>query len=278
MLGFHPVIVASHGYTGLNTDYTFLFEDLASRGYVVGSLAHTFESSIVETPDGRVLVSRLGTHFRDDSLRTDEQSIRFAISLRLLDVAFFLSELRTLNGTKGSFSGTLDLQRVGVLGHSMGADTAMTSLRQRPDLKAAVLLDSIVLSASSIRGTDKPVLLMSEGRQEWSESECDLWSSARGPRVALLFAGADHLTPTDAVWLGDYIPAWHVETGSLGPEKTVKAVREYVSSFFAAYLLGKPPGMLLNGFSTEFAGVTTTPQNGALCAQTPSTKYSRASR
>jgi alpha-beta hydrolase superfamily lysophospholipase len=188
MPGIHAVIVASHGYTGLSTDYTFLFKDLASRGYVVGSIAHTYESSIVETPDGRVLVSRLGTHFVEDSLRTDEQSIRFAISARLLDVALFLAELRTLNGTKSPFTGKLDLQRVGVLGHSMGADTAMSSLRQRSDLKAAVLLDPIVLSASSIAGTDKAVLLVSEGRQEWSESQCALWSGARGSRRALMFA------------------------------------------------------------------------------------------
>src|SRR5262249_15231009 len=31
--GLHPVIIASPGYTGMLTDYTFLFEDLASRGY-----------------------------------------------------------------------------------------------------------------------------------------------------------------------------------------------------------------------------------------------------
>lgn len=267
--GTHPVIVVSHGYTGLLTDYTFLFEDLASRGSVVASIAHTFESSVVETPDGRVLASHLGTHFVDDNLHTDERSIRFALSVRVYDLAFVVSQLEKLSRTKGPFFGKLDLQRIGVLGHSMGADTAMISLREHSNVRAAVLIDPVVLSAASTAGTDKPVLLTSEGRQEWSESECALWSHARGARVAVMFSGAEHLTPTDAVWLGDYLPALHVETGSLGRDRTIKAIRDFVSSFFGAHLEEKSPGLLLNGLSTEFVDVTVTPRTGALCAQAP---------
>lgn len=267
MPGFHPVVVASHGYTGLFTDYTFLFEDLASRGYVIASIAHTFESSVVETSDGRVLLSHLGTHFVDESLHTDEQSIRFAMSVRVRDMAFVLAQLKKLNETRGFFSGRLDLQRIGALGHSMGADTVMTSLRQQLNLRAAVLFDPVVLSATSTAGTDKPVVLASAGREQWSESECELWSRARGPRVALMFVGAEHLTPTDALWLGDYLPAFHVETGSLGRDQTIRAIREFVSSFLGAHLEGKPPGLLLNGLSTEFVNVTVTPRTGALCAR-----------
>ena len=266
MPGAHPVSGASHGYTGLFTDYTFLFEDLASRGYVVASIAHTFESTAVEMPDGRVLISLLGTHFLEDSLRTDARSIQLATSARLGDMKFLLAQLKALNGTRAPFSGKLDLQRIGVLGHSMGADTAMISLRQEPELQAAVLLDPIVLSAASTRGTDKPVLLVSEGREEWSESECGLWTNLRGARLGVMFRGAEHLTPTDAVWLGDYVPAVHVETGSLGPEKTVAAIRNYVSSFFDAYLEGKSAGLLLNGLSSEYPEATITTRTRALCA------------
>jgi hypothetical protein len=82
-----------------------------------------------------------------------------------------------------------------------------------------------------------------------------------------MISGAEHLTPTDAVWLGDYLPALHVETGSLGRDRTIKAIRDFVSSFFGAYLEGKSPGLLLNGLSREFVDVTVTPQTGALCPQ-----------
>ncbi len=48
--GAHPVVVFTPGYTGTFTDYTFLFEDLASRGYVVASIDHTYEATAVEFP------------------------------------------------------------------------------------------------------------------------------------------------------------------------------------------------------------------------------------
>ena len=54
--GLHPLVLLTHGYTGTLTDYTFLAEDLASRGYVVASVAHTYESTAVEFPDGRLAI------------------------------------------------------------------------------------------------------------------------------------------------------------------------------------------------------------------------------
>jgi len=50
--GAYPVVVFTPGYTGTFTDYTFLFEDLASRGYVVASVDHTYEATAVAFPDG----------------------------------------------------------------------------------------------------------------------------------------------------------------------------------------------------------------------------------
>src|SRR5262249_41745061 len=63
--GGHPIVMFSHGYTGTFTDYTFLFEDLASRGYVVASVNHTYEATAVEFPDGRFIESIPGSHLAD---------------------------------------------------------------------------------------------------------------------------------------------------------------------------------------------------------------------
>ena len=267
--GAHPVILASHGYTGLFTDYTFLFEDLASRGYVVASVAHTYETTVVQFPDGTLRTSVFGSHFAEDSLRMDDASLEFAMSARLGDLKFVTGELARLNRTGSPLAGRLDLSRVGVFGHSMGASTAMSSLRHLPSLKAAVLVDPIVFPTSSTRGSDKPVLLISEGREDWSESECEVWGNLRGARVAVVFRGAEHLTPSDAVWLGDSVPPLHVETGTMGQERTVAATRNYVAAFFEAHLLGKPGGLLLNGLSTEFADAAITTQAHSLCVRSP---------
>ena len=44
------------------TDYTFIAEDLASRGYVVAAVDHPCEATAVEFPDGRVVKSAFGSH------------------------------------------------------------------------------------------------------------------------------------------------------------------------------------------------------------------------
>jgi dienelactone hydrolase len=263
--GRHPVIIASHGYTGMYTDYTFLFEDLASRGYVVASIAHAYESTAVELPDGKLLTSRFGTYLGEGSLRMDDSSLKLAASIRQADLSFVSAEFKRWSVRGSPFSGKLDLSRIGVLGHSLGADTAMTGLQLQPEIKAAVLLDPIALSTNATAGSHKPVMLVSEGREQWSDQECALWNNLRGAKRAALFRGADHFSPTDAVWLSAYFPALQSETANIGPDRTVEATRDYVAAFFAAYLSGEPPGRLLNGLSTEYSNVSVVTGNRSLC-------------
>jgi len=42
--------------------------------------------------------------------------------------------------------------------------------------------------------------------------------------------GAEHLTPSDAVWLAK----GGIKTGPMGPEKTIAAIRSYVAAFLDA--------------------------------------------
>ena len=266
--GRHPVILASHGYTGMYTDYTFLFEDLASRGYVVASIAHSYETTAVELPDGKLLTSRFGTYLAEDTLRMDDSWLKMAASIRQADLRFVCAELSRWNERGGPLFGKLDLSRIGVLGHSLGADTAMTGLRLQPEIKAALLLDPVALSRSATAGSNKPVMLVSEGREQWSDEECELWNHLRGSKYAVLFPGADHFAPTDAVWLGAYLPGLEAATGNIGPDKTVDAIRNYVAMFFSSYLSGEPPSRLLNGVSTDY-GVVVTRSRRPLCSAPP---------
>jgi hypothetical protein len=54
-----------------------------------------------------------------------------------------------------------------------------------------------------------------------------LWKNLQGPRFAVNFAGAEHLTSSDAVWLARNA----VKTGSMGPDKTIAAIRNYIADF-----------------------------------------------
>jgi dienelactone hydrolase len=50
-----PVLIFSHGYTGLPSSYTGLLEDLASHGYAVLSIVHPYEATAATLADGRIV-------------------------------------------------------------------------------------------------------------------------------------------------------------------------------------------------------------------------------
>jgi dienelactone hydrolase len=261
--GAHPVVVFTHGYTGTFTDYTSLFEDLASRGYVVASVDHTYEATAVEFPNGRLVKSVFGSHLAESTWRRDEQSLALAVSVRPKDLKFVMDEMARVNGeVSGPFAGKLDLTRVAVAGHSLGGLAALLGLKQDARFKAAVLLDASVPDGSASL-TETPVLVLAMGREQWSDEECRLWSDLRGPRFAVNLKGAEHLTPSDAVWLAKGA----IKAGPMGTEKSIAAVRSYIAAFLDTNLRGKPSGALLSRSSSDYPDAVVTAQKQLLCGE-----------
>jgi dienelactone hydrolase len=264
-VGAHPVILATHGYTGMLTDYTFLFEDLASRGYVVVSIAHTYETTAVELPGG-VLAETLFGSYLDGSLREDLRSVELARSVRVADLTFVLTELQRLNTQDRLFAGRLDVSVVGVMGHSLGGEASLLILQREPRLRAAALIDPAV-SEEAAGGSGKPVLIILAGRTLAGGQECRLWGNLHGPRIAIQLRGGEHLTPSDLVWLTKSLPGLAVATGGMGPDKTVAAIRNYVAAFFDSVLIEKSEARLLSVRSSDYPDALVTTTGQSLCPQ-----------
>ena len=258
----HPVVVFTPGYTATFTDYTFLLEDLASRGYVVVSVDHTYEATAVEFPDGRLAKSVLGSHL-GNTWRGDETTFSSATQVRLQDFEFVLNELGRLNAQPGGpFVSRLDMSKVAIAGHSMGGMAALLSLRLEARFQAGVILDSPVPEALA-SGTNKPLFILAAGRSQWDAGECRLWKNLLGPRLAANFAGTEHAAFSDWIWLANTA----IEAGPMGPEKAMAAVRDYVAAFLDASLRQESPKKLLTGPSPDYPGVTLTTQQQSLCPE-----------
>jgi hypothetical protein len=106
-------------------------------------------------------------------------------------------------------------------------------------------------------------MLFTMGGEQRNEDECQLWSDLRGPRLAVSLRGAEHVTPSDLVWLAKGA----VRTGPMGPEKTVEALRDYIAAFLDANLEGKRIDHLLMGSSPDYPDAVVTTQEQALCRQ-----------
>ena len=261
-LGAHPVVVFTPGYTGTFTDYTYLFEDLASRGYVVASVNHTYEATAVEFPDGRFAESWFGSHLGNGT-RSDEASMAFAVAVRLSDLEFVLDEMERLNrGADTQLAGKLDMTRVALAGHSLGGLTTILGVERDVRFRAGIVIDGAV-PQTPMNDTDTPMLLLAAGRDTWTEEEGLLWNSLHGPRLAVNLRGAEHVTPSDLVWLA----AGAVETGTMGPEKTIAAVRNYIAAFLDANLLDRPPDVLLTRPAADYPDAVVTLRNQPLHAK-----------
>jgi len=102
--GPFPVVVWSHGAGGSKDNYTPLVEHWASHGYVVIQPTHS---------DSRSLAAK----FSDPVFFGDWQS-------RPADISFILDSISEIETIEPAVQGRLDAKRVGVGGHSFGANTA----------------------------------------------------------------------------------------------------------------------------------------------------------
>src|SRR6266446_6634719 len=133
-----PIVIFSPGLTATFTDYTFLFEDLASRGYIVVSVDHTHEATAVAFADGRMAKSFYGSHLtRIEGL--DERALAVTESARLGDVQLILDELQRLNVRRDSaFAAHLDTAAIAIAGHSLGGLTALQALESESTTRAPI--------------------------------------------------------------------------------------------------------------------------------------------
>jgi hypothetical protein len=112
--------------------------------------------------------------------------------------------------------------------------------------------------------TSKPVLLLAADRKQWAANECGLWSNLQGPRLAVSFQGTEHVAFSDWIWL----TKGAVQTGPMGPQRTMSAIRDYVAGFLDTNLHGEPADPLLGGPSIEYPdALIGAPQQQLLCGK-----------
>lgn len=116
-----PVAVVSHGNTVKNTEYSFLANVLAARGYLVASIQHDLPTDTpLMTKAGSLYVGRLGVYERG-----------------MQNIFFALGEM------KQAFPDA-DYEHLTMVGHSNGGDISMFFAQQHPDMvRRVVTLDNL---------------------------------------------------------------------------------------------------------------------------------------
>ncbi|MEV5977909.1 hydrolase [Streptomyces sp. NPDC052114] len=254
--GRRPVLVYAAGSGDPRTWGTALVEELASRGYVVVTVDHTYENPGVQFPDGSV---------KDDgplrkALEEAQQNgtltelLKKTLDVRVADSRFVLDSLGSL---PHGLSKVVDRRRVGMVGHSAGGIAAAETMYEDRRVGAAVDLDGTLefnpepngtnLMPVARNGLDRPFLLMGSDRPT-EPSWRALLSHSTGWKRNLTLKGARHQAYTDLSVLlpqsGADRKVTEENIGTVDPGRAVAAERAYVASFFDRWLKGKDDGLL----------------------------------
>jgi predicted dienelactone hydrolase len=262
--GRFPVVLYSPGFGVERTASTAIVEELASHGYVVVTIDHTHDSPLVEFPGGRVALHAVPPPASPDDER---RIIAKALAARVADTRFVLDRLAGI--ARGSnpdaehrplprgLGGALDLERIGMFGHSLGGAAAAQLMHEDRRVDAGVNLDGSMSGAVLDAGLDRPFLLMSSDGHDrhTDESWTTFWAGLRGPRHELQLRASGHMSFTDYPVLlpQSGVPPQDLvaDFGTIDGPRSVLVQRVYVLAFFDRYLRHRG-GWLLAGPSARY--------------------------
>ena len=277
----YPVILYNHGYGGFTTVHQTVCEELASQGYVVVSVGHAYESALLLKPDGDVKAfdpnneayaednGRVQERLKDqivsaENVRVMETSYRKllaesplhqeSVQIWTADNQFVLRKLQEINKADPILKGMMDLETVGIFGHSLGGATAGEMAITEPSIKAGVNLDGFQFGRLLETELTIPFMFMWEnGRSTENTTNGNeiFYQKSKAPCYSLVIKGFEHATFTD---LPLFRSIW--QSSELNPEglRAIQLQREYILAFFNKHLKGIP-AQLLSGPAENYPEV-----------------------
>ncbi|QFY05870.1 alpha/beta hydrolase [Nonomuraea phyllanthi] len=215
-----PLVLMSPGFSFPRATLTSLAEELASRGYLVAAVEHTYESAGTTFPDGRTTTCLACVKGQDGD--------KVAKS-RVKDMRFVLDEL--LDGRWGKVA---DRSRIAMVGHSMGGYAAAQTMLADTRIKAGVNLDGTFKVEQPL---DRPFMLVGTAKHAPGYGSWDAaWANLTGQKRWITVAGTDHAAFVDYAVLR---PSLGLPAQELDGARALKITRAHLVGFLDRYLLGK---------------------------------------
>jgi len=250
-----PLILFSHGLSGMRFQNTSLIEELVSHGYVVIAADHSYGANITIFNDGETAEYRAGKRraLNEDFINTIDLS---QLAILVGDLRFIMDMIDT--DSSGLFLNGLpmDTSRIGVMGHSLGGAAVINTMAVDPRVKAAMILDgwyAPVPDSVVSAGLKRPIFHL--GQKQWSDQNNyarmdEMLSHSTGPVYKMLIPGTLHTDFTD-------MPLFTPFSLLIGYTKVQDPVwindllRANTTSFFNVYLKEHPDSELQDQILSE---------------------------
>ncbi len=245
----YPVVLFSHGWNGFNAQSTGQALELASHGYVVVGVQHTYGAVVTVFPNGDVAKNNPSALPPDDTpIEEYENTAQKLVNQWAGDLGYALDYLKLQNeDTASPFYQKLDLDAVGVYGHSTGSGAAIQFCGTDTRCVALLGMDPFMRPVSSAvlnDGVTQPSFFMFS--QSWADAtdsrNNELFNRFR-PKVknsygVIAIAGTAHYDFSDLPLLTPLAPQLGLK-GPINGKLVTTIVNDYLLSFFNSTLRGK---------------------------------------
>jgi len=230
-----PVVLFSHGLSGMKNQNTIQAEVLASHGITVISVDHTYDAYLTIFADG----SEADYRSSDTENRTGEAFIAFRLpqlDTRVADLVFVLNEIERRSNETDSIWANLQTDAVGVFGHSFGGATALMLLTKDDRVTKALALDGWMVPVPReviSAGTEKPFYYL--GQAAWDDpinyKKLDKFLKASPQARKQLVPGTKHFDYSDAPQFSNLAKRFGL-SGELSRPELRKLINKAVLNFF----------------------------------------------
>ncbi len=165
--GPYPLIIFSHGRAGYRHQNSIQCEELASRGYIVIAVNHTYDSYITIFEDGSIAPYLSEKKAIETGLTKKKITTKDKLHLRSDDLEFALKKVDSLKN-KDRLFGLIDLDKIGMFGQSFGGATIINVASKNDRIDAIAGLDTWFIPLDSViikSGVEIPFLHL--GQDKW---------------------------------------------------------------------------------------------------------------
>jgi predicted dienelactone hydrolase len=258
-----PIILFSHGWKGFSAQNSGQALELASHGYVVIGLQHTYGALTTVFEDGTVAANN------PNALPVDEDDPNYEVIARKLvdqwagDMSYVLDQLNGPENEAGNFfDQQVDFSRIGVYGHSTGGGAAIQFCGTDPRCSAILGMDPFMrpVSAEVIKdGLSQPSFFMfSQSWADYTDSKNNQLFDQFYPHLTdnlgvIVINGTKHYDFSDLPLLSPIAPQLGLK-GPLNGKRVTLIVNSYLLDFFET-TLNDGSTNLFNGSFDDYSEV-----------------------
>jgi dienelactone hydrolase len=263
-----PVVIFSPGLGSSPFSYTLIIENLVSQGYVVAAINHPYDSGDFKFSDGQIIrFASEKWHRQTPKDWSAAERNKFFDDRRIgwaADISFIVNQLEKLDN---SLKKAMDLQNLGLFGHSFGGQATSIACASDARFKACANLDGIaqgnaVLPDASGKMLKQPFLFFSKAA-EVTDAELKMMNLTRGEyrkrerqrlttrwkpsfktQLAALESGAYFLL-YPSIKHSSFSDTLLIESNSLPDRQIIaRTINEYLTAFFDKFLKNKETPLL----------------------------------